>query len=389
MLYRNMQEFKKIVKGFTLTEVLVALGIVGVIAALVLPAVITHYNDSSFASAFKREKQAIKASLDALTINENKANFGDTIMYSASDPDSYENNAGTFIKKYLKISKYYGDTVSNLDDIKSKCFAEKYYQYSGNDKKVYEPAYKGACATLKNGASICLEPQIGSQGVRGIIDLNGPKGPNVVGRDYNEFGLDRITFSDENSISKVLHDPSDPKNSVFEEGFTPLTTDEGNPCGENDSSNACCKYRSEHSLLPTGSDDPCCLNTTYSSGFGACAKEINLVINYYPTSDCTNGCQPYLQAVGTTSSKTLTVNPPNISLYCDGRYVTYMSGATLRDAVNATSGNFNFAGKNTTTVNCKYNGQTTGKTSQYSSVTFSNGSADITQNNIKWHIDKH
>ena len=371
--------------GFTLTEVLLAVVIVGVIAALVLPAVISHYNDTAFSNMYKRETQAIESALNALPVAENKANFGETMMYSAIDPVSYEDNAGKFMKKYLRVSKYCGDTINNLDDIKKECFADKYYEYPAGemDKKVITPEFKGACAVLKNGVSICMEPQIGSQGVRGIIDLNGLKGPNVSGRDYHEFAIDSIDFDSVAKVNRTL------KEDVKTEPFAVLVPDEGNPCGENDSSNACCKYRSEHNLPPADSNDPCCLNATYGTGFAACTKEVKLTINYYPTSTCTSGCQPYINAVGTVSSKTFTVLPPTLYLYCDGVYVTTMSGSTLGNAINATSGSFNFDSANYTNNDCQFSGQTTGKTSSKSSVVFSNGTADITENNIKWHIDKH
>lgn len=368
-------------KGFTLTEVLLAVVIVGVIAALVLPAVISHFNDTIFAHMLKRETKTIESALDALVVNENKANFGETMMYVSGDPTSYEDNAGSFLKKYLRVSKYCGDSINNLDTIKKECFASEYYQYVDNDKKRITPEFKGACGVLKNGASICIEPQIVGQGVRGIIDLNGLKGPNVVGRDYNEFAIDSISFSNEKTISHSTE-------NVLEEGFDVLVPDEGNPCGENDSSDACCKYRADNNLLPGDSSDPCCLNSTYGPGFGACTKEVKITINYYPTSTCKSGCKPYIMAVNTVASKSFTVTPPTLHLYCDGHPVSTMSGAILKQAINATSGNFYF-GVNNTNYDCEYHGQTTGKTSQYSSVVFSNGSADITQDNIKWHVDKH
>lgn len=381
MLYKNAS--KKGFFGFTLTEVLLAICIVGVIAALVLPAVVSHYSDTAFSNMLKRETQAIESALEALPVNENKANFGETMMYTEANPAGYDDNAGKFLKKYLRVSKYCGDSVNNLDEIKSECFAEKYYQFSENDKKVLTPEFKGACAALKNGVSICLEPQIGNQGVRGIIDLNGRKGPNILGRDYHEFAIDSIQFSKLSDLNRTSTE------NVLEEGFDVLTPDEGNPCGENDSSNACCKYRSEHSLLPADNVDPCCLNATYGSSFGACTQEVKITINYYPTSSCTNGCQPYIMAVNTVASKTFNVLPPTLYLYCDGHQVTTMSGSTLKSAINSTSGNYNFDSANHTNYECKYSGQTTGKTSSASSVVFSNGTADITENNIKWHVDKH
>ena len=86
----------------------------------------------------------------------------------------------SFIKKYLRVAKYCGDTNSD-------CFADKYYEYKDNKKEEYTPTYKGGCARLKNGMSICITPQIGARSIEGLLDINGKKGPNVFGRDLRSF----------------------------------------------------------------------------------------------------------------------------------------------------------------------------------------------------------
>ena len=43
------------------------------------------------------------------------------------------------------------------------------------ERKEYKPDYKGACAILKNGVSLCITPQVGADSIHGVIDLNGKK----------------------------------------------------------------------------------------------------------------------------------------------------------------------------------------------------------------------
>ena len=173
-------------KGFTLTEVLLAVVIVGIIAALVLPTLITHYQDKGFSQKYTRETQTIKNTIDGLATTENKGSFFETMMYVDAEPQSYADSSEKFLKKYMRVSKLCGD--NNGD-----CFAKTYYEYKGGDKIVYKPDYKGSCAILKNGSSICIVPQIVNSGVSGIIDINGPKGPNVLGKDLDIFGFDYKT----------------------------------------------------------------------------------------------------------------------------------------------------------------------------------------------------
>ena len=180
MLFHN-----KKAKGFTLTEVLLAVAVVGIIAALVLPSTISKFDSSILENGFKRQEQAIQTAIDVLPIKENATNFGETSMYSDGSKTA-EESSGKFIKRYLRVSKYFGDAVINKDAIKKECFAQKYYEYSGGEKKELDidTMLFGACAKLKNGASLCLAPQIGTtNNIQGVMDLNGPKGPNIIGRD--------------------------------------------------------------------------------------------------------------------------------------------------------------------------------------------------------------
>ena len=113
----KMSELGKSLFGFTLTEVLIATGIVGIIAALVLPALVTHFRDEVLTHQLRRQMTAIKTAIDNLVVTENKANFGETMMYTTSTSPDYDTTSGEFIKKYLRVSKYYGDFTKNIDTI--------------------------------------------------------------------------------------------------------------------------------------------------------------------------------------------------------------------------------------------------------------------------------
>ncbi|MGN0030573.1 MAG: type II secretion system protein [Candidatus Gastranaerophilaceae bacterium] len=186
-------------KGFTLTEVLLAVVIVGIIAALVLPTLITNYQDKSFSQKYTRETQTIKNTIDGLAAAENKGSFFETMMYVDAEPQSYADSSEKFLKKYMRVSKLCGD--NNGD-----CFAKTYYEYKGGDKIVYKPAYKGSCAILKNGSSICITPQINNIGVSLILDINGPKGPNVIDKDLREIRFDYMTRTELSKATGEIND---------------------------------------------------------------------------------------------------------------------------------------------------------------------------------------
>ena len=94
--------------AFTLTEVLIAVGIVGVIASLVLPKIVNDYQTKTLNAGYSREVQTIMDSLNGLAVNEN--------------------NAAQYMKKYLRVSQ--------MCEKPEDCFAEKYYQYEAGKKRI-------------------------------------------------------------------------------------------------------------------------------------------------------------------------------------------------------------------------------------------------------------
>ena len=173
---------KRIKTAFTLTEVLLAVVIVGVISTLVMPSIVRHYQEKGFVQAEYRLQNTITSAIKGLAVTENKQNFAQTSMYLTEEPASYTDSSEAFIRNYLRAGKICGD--NNGD-----CFAKTYYTYKDNDKKVYTPIYKGSCAKLRNGMSICITPQIGETAISVLVDLNGEKGPNVYGKDLREISL--------------------------------------------------------------------------------------------------------------------------------------------------------------------------------------------------------
>ena len=106
------------VQAFTLTEILLAVAIVGVIAALVIPPTVAKFNTEVLTRGFERQSAAIKSAVDSLTVKENVKNFSQTTMYS-NGTKPVDETSGKFMKRYLRVSKYYGDAATNKDLIKN------------------------------------------------------------------------------------------------------------------------------------------------------------------------------------------------------------------------------------------------------------------------------
>ena len=260
---------KKYLFAFTLAEVLIAIAIVGVIAGLVLPTTISRAQNRGFEQSYSRNVQTIEDAVNALIVSENK-DFFKSVMFSNTTPSSYDNTSGEFIKKYLKVSRYCGSGTDNA----KLCFPSTYFEYNGNAKEIYNPNFAGACAKLKNGASICLQPQIGATGAKGIIDLNGPSGPNVLNRDLREFSL----------ISKTRAGKDKTQDSVAVTIAPDLGSESSDPCTTDPNSLECCQTISPPSttccsnypslpgctVTPPPPSDPC---TSEPKGLACCQKQ--------------------------------------------------------------------------------------------------------------------
>ena len=104
-IIRNKSEEMLARKAFTLTEVLLAVAIVGIIAALVLPVVTKHFQDKSLDASIKREKAALELAIKSVLVEENVDSYKKTALYSDnSDSTDYDSTSGVFIKRYLKVA---------------------------------------------------------------------------------------------------------------------------------------------------------------------------------------------------------------------------------------------------------------------------------------------
>ncbi|MBP3924237.1 type II secretion system protein [bacterium] len=164
--------------AFTLAEVLITLGIIGIVAAMTLPALIQHYKKVEYSSRLKKfyssMNQAIRLSevTNGLPSEWNKAPMLKDDDGNDDLDASGEFTYNFFIKylapyiKYIKIEqgKNQEGTLDN-NDLKIK-----------SSTKVY--LADGTTVLLWNG--ICIDF---------FVDVNGDKKPNQFGRDLHNFLL--------------------------------------------------------------------------------------------------------------------------------------------------------------------------------------------------------
>lgn len=183
-------------KGFTLAELLIALGIIGAIAAMTIPSLMTSVNNKILATKLKNNIQALETLIGSQMI-DNKTN--DLSKTDFADPDKLLTN-----KNFDTVKICTGDTAYK-DCWKVKKAAEEEgaediagdvsYKYLGNLDVTKIPFGKHRTIIMKNGAIMnynlctvvtqthCTNDDIGFFD----IDVNGNDGPNIVGRDAFTF----------------------------------------------------------------------------------------------------------------------------------------------------------------------------------------------------------
>ncbi len=189
-------------KAFTLAEILITLGIIGVVAALTMPSLIQKHQEQVTVNKVKKFYSVMSNAL-TLAITDN----GTLDQWSVKDElkptqQSAEDLMG-YLKPYLRIVKDCGTSSGCLDYKNNVTFLSggqhinydtinSYYKFIMNDG-----TYAYLRSTLEDGAhGFCKVSDGGWENSCGglFIDINGKKAPNTVGKDIFLFIIlkDRI-----------------------------------------------------------------------------------------------------------------------------------------------------------------------------------------------------
>ena len=210
-------------KGFTLAEVLLTLGIIGVVSALTIPTFVRNHQKQVFVTQLKKVYSELAQAADSAIVENNAISLTETKFNGNNSNATKE-----FFNSYLKI-------VKTCTDDKTPCFAESYKYIDGTEFDDFEPASdEKPCFVIADGASICtkwkgwydFDPSDKTFSPTQLyIDVNGAQGPNIVGRDlfyaeiypdgkvsesyYNdksEFCLDTEVSYGVGCLSKIIND---------------------------------------------------------------------------------------------------------------------------------------------------------------------------------------
>ena len=95
--------------GFTLAEVLITLGIIGVVAALTLPALIQNYQKKATATSVKKAYSELNQ-----IIERAKADYGDPSGWNYYEQDNLAKWVQTYIEPYIKVVQHTDSCPTNV-----------------------------------------------------------------------------------------------------------------------------------------------------------------------------------------------------------------------------------------------------------------------------------
>ena len=156
--------------AFTLAEVLITLGVIGVIAAMTLPTVIKNYQKKV---TVERLKSTYSLLYQAVRMSENDNGTLDTWEIPA-ESQAYDVGKGF-------AEKYFTPYLKKTKECRGKdCFSEYTYYLDGAKVKNTSDKYS---LQLANGVVINFYPRNNWNLCEIGIDINGKKGPNTLGKD--------------------------------------------------------------------------------------------------------------------------------------------------------------------------------------------------------------
>ena len=192
--------------GFTLAEVLITLGIIGIVAALTIPSLVSKYQMKAFETAFKKQYSVLNNTINYLNLEEGLSNCYAYIGYSETGITRY-NAAYTdcnAIKEEM-ISKLKLTNIKNDVNYAKRNDILTNGGYAINLTVDYDSIVSSSKAyLLPDGAVILTRYPNGTAfgNTVFIIDINGKKAPNKWGYDVFMLTLvksngDALRLSDE------------------------------------------------------------------------------------------------------------------------------------------------------------------------------------------------
>ena len=165
--------------AFTLAEILITLGIIGVVAAMTLPTLISNVQKKIYVVKLKVAYATIQEGFKRMMADEQTTELEGTELYSSMND---------YDKSVALLSKYFKNTGFERVEINGNC--DKQIK-SGVAFNSLNPDDVVGCDNVGDGIKIVFPNGITMflTGSDVYVDINGLSGPHIMGRDWFHFAL--------------------------------------------------------------------------------------------------------------------------------------------------------------------------------------------------------
>ena len=182
-LNSKKSKFKGVRVAFTLAEVLITLGIIGVVAALTMPTLIQNHQKQVYVTGLKKAYSNIQNMFSKMAFDEGVTDWSNLYCYQSSssligcsgDAQTFERECSKHLEKQFNIveKKLYGENCSS-----DWCKTASKLAYINSTSEHQQSLFltPDSMIYLFNCVSRII-----------TVDVNGTKGPNQWGRDIFAF----------------------------------------------------------------------------------------------------------------------------------------------------------------------------------------------------------
>ena len=199
--------------AFTLAEVLITLGIIGVVAAMTMPSLIQNYQEKATVTKLKKCYSLVSQAYVSILNDEG----GSDTLQAGDDLEMMEK-----FGKYLKYQKTCGRNKG--------CFPNVTYKsVTGNGYSKWEDDTTDRSRAILTDGTLIMFNKSAMWGYEGndlyaqiYVDINGFKGPNQLGRDFFYFYInpEKIVPAGAKALEEKNEDQKFTKNCIQQNGYT-------------------------------------------------------------------------------------------------------------------------------------------------------------------------
>lgn len=198
---------RKIFTAFTLAEVLITLGIIGVVAALVIPPLVQNYQKMTYVTGLKKAYSTFQQGIKLYMADQGTTDLSQTNLFTQDGGTNFESSTtrqtvwDDIMRKYFKVLKICkpGDASCVVNGTSLNYTAQDPKSEFGNSATTNDKYYNfftsdGTGFQIHPETQWSCTPGVGRGKLKAYcaevdIDTNGVKLPNKIGRDLFKFIL--------------------------------------------------------------------------------------------------------------------------------------------------------------------------------------------------------